>query len=85
MTDDAPKRMIEIGVLPTGGGEIFYEGVDPIVLMLKDADMRLAAERAAATKTIAVKAADIERTKATRRARALRNLTRALKTFARLR
>jgi hypothetical protein len=84
MTDE-PRRLIEIGVLPSGGGEIFFEGVDPIVLMLKDADMRLAAERAAAAKTVAVKIADAERTKATRRARALRNLTRALKTFARLR
>jgi hypothetical protein len=81
MTDE--PRLIEIGVLPRSG-EIFFEGADPIAIMIRDADMRLAAERAAAEKTLASKAADIDRVKLTRRARAARSFRRALKTFARM-
>jgi hypothetical protein len=85
MTDE--PRLIEIGVLPSGYADTFVAdgAIDPITVFLRDADMRLAAERAAAAKMIASKAADVSRGKNTRRARALRRLSRAFHAFARLR
>jgi hypothetical protein len=80
MSDDS-RRFIEIGYLPSGAENVFLaEGAaDPARLMIAEASARLDAERAAKARAIAVKAADIERAKATRSARIARRFKRALK------
>jgi hypothetical protein len=84
MSDDVPRRMIEIGVLPRSG-EIFFEGADdPIASMIREGGEALDRERAATAKAVAsMYEADLQRVKATRSARIARRFRRALKMFAR--
>jgi hypothetical protein len=81
-----PQRLIEIGTLPSGFDATFIAegGVDPLAVMIREGNARLDAERAAEAKALAAKAADLERVRNTKRARALRRLTRAFKSFARI-
>jgi len=86
---DEPRRTF-IGVLPAGYADTFVAGaVDPVAVMLRDADRRLEAEHAAEAKARLAQAADAERAKESARgmrtARAARRLGRALKALARLR
>jgi hypothetical protein len=83
--DETPRR-IYLGVLPSGADVFVGEGQsDPVAILLREANARLDAERAAEARAIAAAAADIERVKATRRAHALKRLTKAFKAFASLR
>jgi hypothetical protein len=79
---ETPRRLIEIGTLPRAG-EIFVDGADPIAIMLREADAKLASERAAKAKAAASRVADEERTKAMRRARISRRFLKVWKAFAR--
>jgi hypothetical protein len=47
---DSPRRLIEIGVLPSGYTDIFVDGVDPVAVMVREANERLERERVAAEK-----------------------------------
>jgi len=87
MTDEPRRRIIEVGVLPSGNDVVYVgEGsTDPIVTMIAAANARLDAERAAEAKALAAKAADIARLQNTRRARAARRFRKALRAFVRLR
>jgi predicted RNA-binding Zn ribbon-like protein len=78
-----PRRLIEIGILPAGADSFFVaEGsADPVAIMLREADERLARERLAVAKAKAAKLADIARVKNTRRARAAQRFKRALSMF----
>jgi hypothetical protein len=44
------RRLIEIGILPSGYADIFVDGVDPVAIMVREANERLERERAAAEK-----------------------------------
>ena len=87
MTDE-PRRLVQVGSFPTSGAEIFIGGVDPVAIMVREANARLDAERAEAERARLSASADAERTKArmrgTRTARAASRLRRALRAFARL-
>ena len=84
MADEPPRRLIEIGTLPTGYGDTFIDGVDPVSVMIADAIRRDDLAKAEVERQRQAAIADAERAKATRRARALRRLTKAFKAFARL-
>jgi hypothetical protein len=79
---DEPRRIF-VGYLPTA--DVTYVGgeVDPVAILLRDAEARLDAERAAEARALAAKAADEERAKNTRRARSWRRFKRALTMFRR--
>jgi hypothetical protein len=82
---DAPRRIF-VGYLPSGADTFVAEGeVDPVARLLADASARLDREREAEARAQAAKAADIERVKNTRRARAARRFRSALQMFARMR
>jgi hypothetical protein len=76
---ETPRRLIEIGILPTGYGETFTDGPDPLAVMLREGNARLDRERQAEAKAKAAKLADEARERNTRRARAMRRLGKALK------
>jgi hypothetical protein len=44
------RRLIEIGILQSGYADIFVDGVDPVAIMVREANERLERERAAAEK-----------------------------------
>jgi hypothetical protein len=44
---EPPRRLIEVGVFPTGS-DVFIDGVDPFTVLVNDAIARMDAERAAA-------------------------------------
>lgn len=80
-----PRRVI-VGLLPTSGVTYVREGAeDPVAIMIREAGAELDRQRAAEARALAAKVADIERAKNTRRARAMRRLTKAMRMFARLR
>jgi hypothetical protein len=83
MSDE--PRLIEIGVMPSGFENVHLaEGsANPLAAMVAEANAKLDAKRAAAERARAATLADIERAKATRKAKALRRFRRALKLFAR--
>ena len=74
-----PGRIL-VGVLPTAG-EIFVDGVDPVAVMVREAGAALDAERDAEQRRRLAQAADVERMRDTRRARAMRRLKRAFTAF----
>jgi hypothetical protein len=82
MTDE-PRRVI-VGLIPSGYDSTFVEGAaDPVALLIGEAHAKLDAQRDAEARVLAAKAADIERAKNTRAARAKRRLRQALTLFAR--
>ena len=85
MTDEAPRRMIEVGTLPSGYDSMFIAegGVNPLAVMVRDANARLDAERAEAERKRLAALADIARVQNTRRARAAKRLRQALRMFLR--
>lgn len=78
-------RRIFVGVLPSGVDATFVDGVDPVSIMVREANAALDRESAEAERVRLAQAADVERMRTTRRARAARRFRRALKAFARLR
>jgi len=80
MSSDTP-RLIEIGTMPSGYASTFVaEGaVDPLAIMIAQADAKLAHERATEAKAKAAKVADIGRMRLTRRSRIARRFRKALK------
>jgi hypothetical protein len=80
MTEE-PRRLIEIGTLPSGYDSTFVSegGVDPVAVMLRAAEQKLDAERAAEAKALAAKADDAERLRRTKEARVMRRLGKALR------
>jgi F0F1-type ATP synthase epsilon subunit len=85
MTDEPPRRLIEIGTFPSGFDATFIDGPDPVGVMIADAIRKDDLAKAEAERQRQAAIADAERAKATRRTRALRRLTKAFKAFARLR
>jgi hypothetical protein len=75
-----PRRVF-VGLLPTMG-EFFVDGVDPVATMLREANAKLDAERdmqaEQARRRAEALAANVTRTKATRRARLARRFSKAL-------
>ena len=82
---DTPRRMIEIGTLPSGYDSMFIAegGADPLAVMIREGNARLDTEREAEERKRAAQAVDIERARDTRRARAARRFRSALKMFRR--
>jgi hypothetical protein len=76
MTD---PRLIEIGTFPVVNGEIFVVGDDFADKMVKAANRKADDERAEAERQRQAQAADAERAMRTRKARAARQLRRALR------
>jgi hypothetical protein len=76
---DEPRR-VYVGLVPSGADVIYVgEGaVDPVAIMLREANAKLDAERAAETRALAAKAADIERVRRTKKARVMRHLRKAM-------
>jgi hypothetical protein len=88
MNDDGtPRRMIEIGTLPSGFDATFIgeNGVDPLAVMIREGNARLDRIAEEERQREAARLADIERLASTKRARVRRRLGKALKMFARLR
>jgi hypothetical protein len=79
--ESPPPRRIFVGLLPSAGSTVVYSSgsEDPVGVMVREANAKLDAERAAEAKALAAKAADIERAKLTRRARAARRLKRVIR------
>jgi hypothetical protein len=78
------SRRVFVGYLPTADAVFVGEGeVDPVARLLADANAKLDTEKAETERVRLAALADIERAKNTRRARAMRRLTRALKLFRR--
>jgi hypothetical protein len=85
MSESGPKRIF-VGHLPTGGVTFVADGeVDPVARLIADANAKLDRERAEEARALAAKAADVERLRRTKKARALRRFGRALKTLMRIR
>jgi hypothetical protein len=78
---DAPRRLIEIGTLPSGFDATFIAegGADPLAVMLREANARLDREHAEAERVRMLAIADVERARSTRSARAARRFRRALR------
>jgi hypothetical protein len=76
------RRRIEVGVLPRAS-EIFVDGVDPLTIMLRDANARLDAERAEADRARLIAVAGAARMANTKRARMARRFRKILKVLAR--
>jgi hypothetical protein len=49
---DPPRRLIEVGVFPTGSA-VFIDGVDPLAILIADANAKLDAEHCEAERTAA--------------------------------
>jgi hypothetical protein len=81
---DPPRRLIEIGVLPTGYADTFVAGgVDPVAAMIADAIRKDDLAKAEAERIRLAAIADIERARRTRAARSRRRLTRVLRSWLR--
>lgn len=81
MNDEPTPRRIYVGMLPSAGS-VVYAGdgsEDPVRVLLREANAKLDAERAAEAKARAAAVADLERARLTRRARAARHLRKALR------
>ena len=76
-----PRRIFVASFEPAS--EMYVDGVDPIALKIDEATRRLDRMREADEQAARAALADIERAKDTKRARAMRRLTRALKLFRR--
>jgi hypothetical protein len=78
--EEPQRRMIPIGVMPSGYADVFLApgSADPVSLMIADASAKLDREHAEAERIRLAAIADIERAKATRRARAAKRFRHAL-------
>jgi hypothetical protein len=85
MSNEPPRRLIEIGTFPSGFDATFIDGRDPVAVALDDATARLDAEKAEAERTRLAQAADVERVQRTKRAKVMRKLGKVLKMVARMR
>ena len=75
---DTRRRLIEIGVIPSGA-ELFFEGnIDPAVAVVADGIRKADLARAGGERARLAAALDVERVKATRRAIGMRRLRKAL-------
>jgi hypothetical protein len=73
-------RRIFVGVLPSGADAVFTDGVDPVGIMLRDANAALDRERAAEGERARLATAiDAERMARTRRARTMRRFRKVLR------
>jgi hypothetical protein len=86
VVDDAPRKLVELGTLPVGYGDVYIDAnsLDPITTMVRDADRRLAAEKVSEAKRLAAEIADAERAQRTSRARVVRRFQRALASLMRV-
>jgi hypothetical protein len=75
---DEPRRLIQIGVLPTGYADTYIDGVDPVSVMITDAIRKDDLAKAEAERQRLAQAADIERARKTKLARARRRIRKAL-------
>jgi hypothetical protein len=79
---EEPRR-VYVGDLPLAS-EVFADGADPLTVMLERANAEFDGQHVERVQAIATKAADIERLKNTRRARAARRFKRALRMLTRI-
>ena len=78
-TGDEPRRLVEIGVIPSGYDAMYIDGPDPVSAMIAEASARLDREAAEAERVRLAAIADHERVRKTRRARTMRHLMRAIR------
>jgi hypothetical protein len=78
MSADEPRRLIFVGVLPSGHDAVFADGPDPVAAMVREAGAALDRERAEAERQQKTAALDAERARRTKLARARKRLKRAL-------
>jgi hypothetical protein len=71
-----------VGILPTAD-TIFTDGVDPVAIMVREANAALDRERAVAERARLAAVADAERGRKTRLARSRRRFTKALRSWLR--
>jgi hypothetical protein len=72
------RHIIEIGTFPIAN-EVFNVGDDVIAALLREADRKLEVEREDEARQRQAAIADVERVKATRRARSMRHIRKVLR------
>jgi hypothetical protein len=79
MSNEPPRRLIEIGTFPSGFDATFIDGPDPVGVMLADAIRKDDLAKAEAERTRLAAIAGVARMKNTRRAVTMRRFKRALR------